>query len=206
MSRPVLKPPGQHALLCPFARLGNGDSEKRRETVGLGDVIVSCHSVACGDREPWRTGTPYIRLGHNVWAQDSPALPDPRASAAGSWASPRPAPSTSPVILGMPSSRGTGSRTMTPWSVPTQSRPWQIRRLVTHRCFWPAERGQRERRALLGGRPNGLWGGGGSSHQIGEMAQSGSSRETSKELDRAVPKTWGLGGCPGWGLTPGSPR
>lgn len=30
---------------------------------------------------------------------------------------------------------------MTPWSVPTQSRPWQMRRLVTHRCFWPAERG-----------------------------------------------------------------
>lgn len=30
-----------------------------------------------------------------------------------------------------------------------------------HRCFWPAERGQRERRALLGGRPNGLWEGGG---------------------------------------------
>lgn len=50
------------------------------------------------------------------------------------------APRASPVILGMPSSRGTGSRTMTPWSVPTQSRPWQIRRLVTHSCFWPAER------------------------------------------------------------------
>lgn len=64
-----------------------------------------------------------------VWMSRPSSLRHPRSQA------PNP-----PVILGMPSSRGTGNRTMTPWSVPTQSRPWQMRRLVTHRCFWPAER------------------------------------------------------------------
>lgn len=47
-------------------------------------------------------------------------------------------PQGSPVILGMPSRRGTGSRTMIPRSVPTQSEPWHSRRLVTRTSFCPA--------------------------------------------------------------------
>lgn len=47
-------------------------------------------------------------------------------------------PGSSPVIFGMPSRRGTGSRTMIPRSVPTQSEPWHSRRLVTRTSFCPA--------------------------------------------------------------------
>lgn len=43
-----------------------------------------------------------------------------------------------PVILGMPSSLGTGSVIIKPWAVPTHNSPWQIRRLVTRMLFWPA--------------------------------------------------------------------
>lgn len=48
------------------------------------------------------------------------------------------------MILGMPSSRGTGSSTMMPWSVPTHSKPWQMSRLVTRTCFCPEERGKKK--------------------------------------------------------------
>ncbi len=46
----------------------------------------------------------------------------------------------SPVILGMPSSLGTGKVTIMPWAVPTHSSPWQISRLVTHTVFWPMKK------------------------------------------------------------------
>lgn len=42
-----------------------------------------------------------------------------------------------PVILGMPSSLGTGRVMIKPWAVPTHNNPWQIRRLVTRMFFWP---------------------------------------------------------------------
>ena len=45
-----------------------------------------------------------------------------------------------PVILGMPSSLGTGRVTMMPWAVPTHNNPWQISRLVTLMLFWPRKR------------------------------------------------------------------
>lgn len=42
-----------------------------------------------------------------------------------------------PVILGMPSSLGTGRVTIMPWAVPTHNKPWQMRRLVTCMLFGP---------------------------------------------------------------------
>lgn len=45
-----------------------------------------------------------------------------------------------PVILGMPSSLGTGRVMMMPWAVPTHNKPWQINRLVTLTFFLPEEK------------------------------------------------------------------
>lgn len=123
---------------------------------GWDDLIALCHHLPAMTENNWRIGSSpiseqSITSGHKIHQP-------PRASAADSQALPRLAPGTSPVILGMPSSRGTGSRTMTPWLVPTQSRPWQISRLVTHRCFWPAERGVSMSSTPSLGDGSGSWG------------------------------------------------
>lgn len=67
----------------------------------------------------------------------------------------------SPVIFGMPSRRGTGSRTMIPRSVPTQSEPWHSRRLVTRTSFCPATgkaRKNRDQGESHGPTPSRPWG------------------------------------------------
>lgn len=81
---------------------------------------------------------------------------------------------------------------MTPWSVPTQSRPWQIRRLVTHRCFWPAEREAGMSSTPSLGDGSGCWG----PPQGEEAAQFGLLLRDKQEAGRGVVKTQGLEVCP----------